>query len=103
MVDWSKIKREYVPLQEVPPAHQRGSSPWDEIFGSIPKGQALVLKEGEVSSSTVRAALTRKHKEDKFKNIQFSTKGAHGNALLYLANTDTSTEKPIQRTARTST
>jgi hypothetical protein len=80
--------KEYVSVDEVPPPHQRVSSPWDEIFGSIPLGKALVLKEGEVSSSTVRAALVRKHKQGKFKNIQFSSKGAHGNALIYLANTD---------------
>jgi hypothetical protein len=107
MTDWYKIKREYVPLEQVPPPHTRGTSPWDEIFGSIPKGQALVLREPEVSSGTVRAALTRKHKEGKFKNIQFSSKGVHGSGIIYISNTEKpvekTTEKPIQRWARPTT
>lgn len=100
MTDWTKIKKEYVSIDEVPPPHQR-ASPWDEIFSSIPAGQALILKEPDVSGGTVRAALDRKHKEGKFKNIQYSSKGLHGKATVYLSNTDKPIERPLIRTART--
>jgi len=99
MVDWSKIKKEYIQASQVPIG--RGSeSPWDEIFSDIPKGQALVLHEPEVSAGTVRAALQRQHKHGRFKNIHITTKGVHGTATIYITNTEKApTYKLIQKTS----
>jgi hypothetical protein len=91
MVDWRKIKKEYVPATEVPVGRGTGA-PWDEIFGDIQKGQALVLHEPEVSAGTIRAALQRQQKYGKFKNLKVTTKGVHGTAIIYVSNT----EKPTQ-------
>jgi len=102
MVDWSKIKKEYVSLDEVPVPHSRATE-WDELFSSVPRGQALVLHEPDVNSGTVRGALQRKQKQGKFKNLQYSSKGVHGSATVYISNTEKPTEKPIQRVARTAT
>jgi len=87
MVDWNKIKKEYVPSIEVPTGRGTGA-PWDEIFGGIPKGQALVLHEPEISAGTIRAALQRMQNRGKFKNLHMSTKGIHGTATIYVTNTE---------------
>jgi hypothetical protein len=88
VVDWSKVKKEFIPANDVPTAGRGAQSPWDEIFNEIPKGQAWVLHEPEVNAGTVRGALKRMHKRGKFKYIRFSTKGIHGNAMIYLTNTE---------------
>lgn len=101
MVDWSKVKKSYIPASEVPKARREGS-PWDEIFSNIPKGQALVLHEPEVNAGTVRGALQRMHRHGKFKNIEMSTKGLHGDATIYVINTEKATATlTITRKART--
>lgn len=106
MVDFNKIKKEYISIDEVPAPHTRASQ-WDELFSSIQKGQALVLHEPEVNASSTRAALQRKQKEGKFKHLQYSSKGVHGSATLYISNTEKSAEKtvdkPIQRWAKQTT
>jgi hypothetical protein len=87
MKDWNKIKKEYVSIDEVPTARMT-NNPWNEIFGEIPKGQALVLHEPEVKANTIWAALQRWQKKyGKFKNLRFSTKGKHGTATVYITNT----------------
>lgn len=91
MVDWEKIKKEYISAKEVPEPHSR-ESPWDEIFSSIPKGQALVLREPEVNAGTVRGALKRKQNKGKFKNLRYSSKGTHGSAVIYVTNMDKPSE-----------
>lgn len=91
MPDWSKIKKEYIPASAVPTG-RASESPWDEIFSGIPKGQALVLHEPEVSAGTVGQALRTRHRKGKFKNIKVTTKGMHGTATIYITNTD----KPIK-------
>lgn len=87
MVDWSKIKKEYIAANDVPTG--RGSqSPWDEIFAEIPSGQALVLHEPQVNSGTVGQALRSRQRKGKFKNLKISTKGRHGTATIYITNTE---------------
>lgn len=95
MVDLSKIKKEFIPASEVPPPHTR-TTEWDGLFSSIPRGQALVLREPEVNGGTVRGALQRKHNLGKFKNLEYSSKGVHGSATVYITNT----EKPIEGISR---
>lgn len=85
MVDWSKIKREYIPEAEVPTERLRGTD-WDTVFGNIPEDQALVVKEPEVCLSTIRIALSRKQKEGKFKNYRVISKGRHGVGTIYIVN-----------------
>jgi hypothetical protein len=97
MVDWSKVKKEFIPASEVPSGHAPQGQ-WDEVFGSIPKGQALVLHEPEVNSSTVRQALQRMQKHGKYKNLRVSTKGVHATATVYITNT----EKALTRVPRVS-
>lgn len=97
MVDWSKVKKEYISSGDVPAGHG-AQSHWDEIFNEIPKGQALVLHEPEVNAGTFRQALQRMHRHGKFKNLRMSTKGIHGTATIYITNTD----KALVRTPRLS-
>ena len=87
MVDWKNLKKEYISSNEVPTGRDR-ESPWNDIFADIPKGQALVLHEPEVSAGTIRAALQRKQKNGKFKNLKVTTKGVHGTAIVYVTNTE---------------
>lgn len=94
--DMSKIRKEFIPIADVPAPHTRITE-WDEIFSSIPKGQALVLHEPEVYAGTVRGALTRKQKDGKFKNLQFSSKGKHGSAIVYVSNMEKLTEKQADK------
>ena len=89
MLDITKLKTEFIPISEVPTGRSR-NSPWDIIFDKVPKGQALVLKEPEVSAGTIRAALQRKHKAGKYKHLSIVTKGAHGTAAIYILNNDKS-------------
>lgn len=96
MVDFNKIKKEYISINEVPPPHTR-TTEWDEIFSSIPKGQALVLHEPDINSGTVRGALQRKHKDGKFKNLQYSSKGVHGSAIVYISNIEKAVEKTSEK------
>jgi len=87
MVDWNKIKKEYISANDVPTGHG-AQSEWDNIFTEIPKGQALVLHEPEVNAGTIRAALQRKQRHGKFKNLKVTTKGVHGTATVYVTNTE---------------
>lgn len=87
MVDWTKVKKEFIAASEVPSGHG-AQSPWNAIFNEIPKGQALVLHEPEVNAGTVRGALQRMHKHGKFKNLRFTSKGVHGTATIYITNTE---------------
>jgi len=87
MVDWKKVTKAYIPSDQVPTGRTR-ESPWDAIFSEIPKGQALVLKEPEVSSGTVRAALKRNQARGRFKNLRMVSKGVHGQATIYITNTE---------------
>jgi hypothetical protein len=87
MVDWSKIKKEYIQANQVPTGRARESQ-WNNIFADIPKGQALVLREPEVSSGTIRAALKRMQAHGKFKNLKFISKGVHGSATIYVVNNE---------------
>ena len=87
LTDLSKIKKEFIPANEVP-ERQRVASQWDEIFGGIPKGQALVLHEPEVSRSAVRAALHTRQICGKFKNITVFSRGARKKATIYIVNTE---------------
>jgi len=93
MVDWSKVKKSYIPASEVPSGHG-AQSPWDKIFEEIPKGQALVLHEPDVSAGTVRQALHTRHRKGKFKNLRMSTKGRHGIAVIYVTNIEKATPTP---------
>lgn len=90
MVDWSKVKKEYIPANETPSKRTKGLL-WDVIFAEIPKGQTLVLHEPEVNSGTVRAALQRRWMVGKFKNLHIVTRGRLGTATIYIINT----EKPL--------
>jgi hypothetical protein len=92
MVDWSKIKKEYISATSVPTG-RTSQSPWDEIFADIPRGQALVLHEPEVNAGTVRQALQNRHNKGKFKYIYVTTKGVHGTATIYVTNSEKA-EKP---------
>jgi len=90
MPDLSKIRKEFIPANQVPSKTYALSSQWDEILKMIPQGQALVLREPEVSAGSVRAVLRARHAHGKFKNIQMSTRGARRKATIYLVNTDKS-------------
>jgi hypothetical protein len=87
MVDSKKLTKEYIPIDQVPTGRDRESH-WDEVFSEIPRGQALVLREPEVNSGTVRAALVRKQLKGKFKNLKYLSKGKHGTATIYIMNTE---------------
>jgi hypothetical protein len=93
MVDWNKIKKEYISANDVPTGHGAHSE-WDNIFAEIPKGQALVLHEPEVNSGTIRAALMRKQRKGQFKNLRYRSKGKHGTATIYVVNIEKSTLPP---------
>jgi hypothetical protein len=101
MVDWNKIKKQYISSNDVPSGHGPKAQ-WDEIFGDIPKGQALVLHEPEISAGTIRAALQRMQNNGKFKNLQLSTKGIHGTATIYITNTEKNFPpiRPLPRTSQ---
>jgi hypothetical protein len=89
MVDWKKVKKEFIPASEVPLGHgAQNPAQWDELFSSIPMEQALVLHEPELSAGTIRNALRRMQKVGKFKNLKISTKGIHGRATIYITNTE---------------
>jgi hypothetical protein len=87
MKDLSKLKLEFIPVNQVPTTRAT-QSPWEDIFKQIPAGQALILHEPDVNSGTVRAALVRKQRHNKFKNLQLVTKGKHGTATIYIKNND---------------
>jgi hypothetical protein len=61
---------------------------WDEIFASIPKGQALVIHEAEVRPEAVRTALSRRQKKGKFKNLKMIYREINGEIKSYIINTD---------------
>jgi hypothetical protein len=89
MVNWKTIKKEFIPANQVPLGHgAQNPAQWNELFSSIPKEQALVLHEPEVSAGTIRNALLRMQKKGKFKNLKISTKGIHGKATIYVTNTE---------------
>jgi hypothetical protein len=96
MPDLSKVRKEFIPASEVPKARARPSQ-WDEILKQIPRGQALVLHEPEVSVGTVRAAIRGRHRQGRFKNIQLTSRGAKGKTVIYLINTDKPMIKPAGR------
>jgi hypothetical protein len=100
MVDWKKVKKEFIPANEVPGGHgAQNPAQWDELFSGIPKGQALVLHEPEINSGTIRNALRRTQKDGKFKNLRVSTKGIHGRATIYITNTEATPARTITRRA----
>lgn len=97
MVDLDKLKLEFIPIEEVPTAKTR-AAPWDDVFSKIPRGQALVLKEPQFNAGTLRAALVRRQKAGKWKNLKYSSKGRHGSATIYIMNTEKSdTQKKFEK------
>jgi hypothetical protein len=80
-----KDKLKFISANEVPYTRQ---TKWDEIFAQIPKGQALVLEEPEVNADTLRAALLRRKRQGKFKNLQMIARGKRGHRKSYVANAD---------------
>lgn len=103
MVDWSKIKKEYIEASDVPTGRGKGV-PWEEVFGSIPKGKALVLHEPEINSATVRSALRMMQRRGKFRNLTMIAKGPRGKTMIYVTNTESpGTVMPTRRPRLTDT
>lgn len=95
-IDMKNLK--FVPVSEVPASHRRGETQWKTLFAQVPKGQAVVLQEPEVWASSISQALRRMQKRDgKFKNLQVITRGKHGTAMIYVVNTDKSTEPSMRK------
>ena len=75
----------FVDEQEVPEISVR--TQWEEIFGKIPRGKALVLQHEQAAPSTVRTALKRHQKKGKFKNLFLTTRKVEGNKYVsYVVN-----------------
>jgi len=54
-IDMSNLT--FVPLTRVP--ERIVYTPWPDLFGKIPVGQALVVREDELNPDSTRAALKR--------------------------------------------
>jgi hypothetical protein len=80
-----KDSLKFIPADKVP---YRKQTKWDTIFASIPKGQALVIDNSEVSTETVRTALARRQKKGQFKNLKLISRTIDGKYKSYIINTD---------------
>ena len=70
-VDIENLK--FIPKSEVPSRQYR--TKWDELFSSIPKGEALVLPFTKVNKGVVRMALYYRHKKGKFEHLEAVERG----------------------------
>lgn len=59
---------------EMPAVPKRTTYPWEEIFGSIKEGEAIVIEPEQIHSSTVRTALKRYQDNGKFRNLVMTTR-----------------------------
>ena len=76
-------KLERIPEDEVP---YKKRTKWDEIFESIPKGEAVVFPEQIAHPTSVRQALNRRQKQGKYTELQIISRGRKGQRKTYLIN-----------------
>jgi len=62
----------YIGEDEVP--ERKRQTPWEAIFNSIPKGQALVIQPEDVPASSVREALKRLQSKGQFEQLYMVTR-----------------------------
>jgi len=73
-----------IPLSKVPESVVY--TPWPDLFGKVPPGQALVLKEDELNPDTVRASLKRLQKRKQFMNFEVRVRGPRPKRTTYILN-----------------
>lgn len=59
---------------------------WDEILHNIPAGKALVLREEQVTPSSVRQALRRRQDRGQFVRYNIVVRGSKKNQITYIVN-----------------
>ncbi len=73
-----------IPANQVPT--RKKATIYDEFFASIPLGQAAVLSEKNINSSSIRQALKRRQKEGLFINYNIVVAGKRGDRIIYVIN-----------------
>jgi len=84
-IDIKSLKR--IPESQVPKkTHARGT-PWEAMFRSIAKGEAIVLPSEDVSPSTVREALRRLQAKGQLTQLYLTTRKVGRNKYMtYVVN-----------------
>jgi len=83
-VEISDIK--FIPKGQVPKKEKR--TRWDEIFKAIPKGQAAVFTESQVSPSSARQALQRRRRKGLYQHLSVIIEGKKRQRTIYIVNNE---------------
>lgn len=80
-----------VPKDAIPPK-SKVSTPYRELLKRIPKGQAAVLTEHDVSLDTAAAAIRRFQRRGEYQNFKVTRRIVDGQKRLYVINKDAEPE-----------
>ena len=80
-IDIEKLER--ITEEEVP---YKKRTKWDDLFESIPMGNAVVIPEEMAHPTSVRQALTRRQKQGRFERLKIISRGRIGQRKTYLIN-----------------
>lgn len=82
-IDLKKLRR--IPIEEVPMKWTK----WDEVFSSIPIGEALVVPNSVAHPVSIRNAIKRRQKKGKLLNYSVVMSGENA----YIVHSSTPTAK----------
>lgn len=76
----------FIPKEQVPRKEKR--TKWGNIFQAIPKGQAAVFTEYQISPSSARQALKRRQRRGLFPHLNIIIEGRKGERTVYIVNNE---------------